>query len=204
MMQNAAQDQVTIVGLTGRAGSGKSAAAEYLVRRYGFLAVSFAGPLKSMLETMLVEASIDYFYLHEPKLKNEPIGELLGLSARTLMQRLGTEWGRALHPDLWVHLLERNVGLPDAPVHDRIVITDVRFPNECAWLRKHDGVLIRLHREQAVPVSEHASEAWIAELHADVDLVNNGPTLAGLHSLLDGAMADRDIDPRDEAHPELF
>jgi hypothetical protein len=167
------------------------------VQRYGFVRASFAQPLKSMLESMLNDAGIDYAYLYEPSLKNEPIPGLCGVSARRMMQTLGTEWGRALHPAWWVFLLERTLGLPEAPVHDRIVVTDVRFANEGAWLRQHGGKLIRLHRDLAAPVEPHESEAYIHELDAHVDLVNNGPTLAGLHGLLDGTMADLGIDTRE-------
>jgi hypothetical protein len=46
-------------------------------------------------------------------------------------------------------------------------------------------------------VRPHASEAEILNLDADVDLHNHGVTVAGLHGLLDGAMATWGIDERD-------
>jgi hypothetical protein len=42
------------------------------------------------------------------------------------MVTLGTEWGRdAVHPDLWVRLWAAS-----GPRTSRVVVEDVRFPNE--------------------------------------------------------------------------
>lgn len=191
-----------VVGLAGRAHTGKDTAADYLVREYGFVRAAFADPIRDMLEQMLESAGIDYAWLHEPALKNRIIPEL-GVSARALMQTLGAEWGRTQHgADWWLKLLARRLGYgggigPAAPVHDRIVITDVRFPNEAAWVACLGGRVIRLQqRDQAEAVIAHESEAHIDKLHAHVTLVNNGPTLEGLHTLIDGAMGDFGIERR--------
>jgi hypothetical protein len=185
-----------VIALAGRAGTGKDTAADYLEQHYGFARAAFAEPLKEMIEQLLTEAGLDHAWLHEPRLKNIVIPEL-GVSARQMMQTLG-DWGRNMHPDWWVRLLARRMGLvggaAHAPVHDRIVITDLRFGNEADWLRSVGGRVIRLHREQAPSVHQHISEAQVATLRADVDLMNHGPTHTGLHTLLDGAMADMGIE----------
>lgn len=189
-----------IIGLTGRAHTGKDTAADHLVRDYGFGRAAFADTLRTMLEAMLEDAGADYAHLYEPQLKAAPIPQLGGVSARELMQTLGTEWGRTHHgADWWVNLLQRRLGLHEGgtPVHDRIVITDLRFDNEAAFIHRLGGRIIKLHREQAPSVRAHASEAHIDALPCDVDLVNNGPTLLGLFTLLDGTMADWGIE-RDE------
>jgi hypothetical protein len=189
-----------LIALTGRAGSGKDAAADHLCEQYGFERAAFADTLKDMLCEMFNQAGLDYAHIYEPDLKNEVIPEL-GVSARHLMQTLGTEWGRAVRPDLWVVLLARRLGMHDlpnsAPVHDRIVITDCRFSNEAAWIASMGGHLLRLHRDQAGAVREHVSENWIDTMPTFADLWNNGPTLEGLYGLLDGAMASLDIERRD-------
>ena len=101
-----------IVGITGRAHTGKDTAADYMAREYGFVRAAFADPIRSMLEQMLTEAGIDYAWLYEPHLKNAPIAELGGVSARQMMQTLGTEWGRVcMGDDWWIRLLERHLGL---------------------------------------------------------------------------------------------
>ncbi len=191
---------LALIGLTGLAGTGKDSAAQYLCEQYGFVQAAFADPIRSMVLQLLEEAGIDHAWATERRLKERPIPGL-GVSARALMQTLGTEVGRALHPDLWVRHLRMRLGLDgqpsSAPVHDRIVLSDVRFGNEAAWLRARGGRLVRLHRDTAAGVRPHASELQVLDLVPDVDLWNNGPTLHGLHRLLDGVMADFGVEPRE-------
>jgi hypothetical protein len=196
MIRDLSKADPVLIGIIGKAGTGKTAAADYLEQRHGFVQVAFAAALKtSVLEPMLEALGIDYAHLYEPSLKNVPLPgyEREQLTARKLMQLFG-DAGRACAPDWWVDQLAANIGM-DAehaytPVHDRIVVSDVRYPNEAAWVQRHGGVLVRLHRDSAEPVRAHSSEQHIDSLPADVDLVNNGPTLVGLQSLLDGVLAD--------------
>lgn len=187
---------MTLIGLTGRAGTGKDTAAAYLVQRYGFAQASFADPIRSMVLCMLEEADLDHAWLTERALKEAEIPEL-GTSARALMQTIGTECGRMLNPDIWVNHLQRRLGLPDAPVHDRVVISDVRMFNEAAWVRRQGGTVLRLHRAQADAVRGHASEFSIERLLVDHDITNDGEYFAGLHAELDGLMAQLGIEPRE-------
>ena len=195
----APRTDTVLIGIVGRAGSGKDTAATHLCRHYGFMRASFAGALKSMLEVHLEERGIDHAYLHEPGLKEQTIPQL-GLSARELMQRQGDAF-RTADPDFWVKALADALGMagPRAqqyPVHDRIVITDVRYPNECDWVHANGGTVVRLVREQAAPVRAHSSEQFSDVMAAHHTLVNNGP-LYGLHTLLDGMMNHCGIDCRD-------
>lgn len=192
---------VTLIGLTGQAGAGKDTAAHYLCEAYGFVRAAFADPLNDMLAELLQQVDIDHAALHERALKEQPIPCLPAQpSARMLKQTLG-DWGRAIHPDWWVHHLAMRLGLHDlprsSPVHDRIVLSDVRYANEAALIAAHGGQLIRLHRDQAVPVRSHSSEQGVMDLPASADLFNHGLTTAGLHHQLDAVMAIRGIERRD-------
>lgn len=189
---------IILIGLTGRAGSGKDTAANHLCNQYGFVRASFAEPLKAMLEAMLEHAGLDHIWLHEPAFKNHPISGL-GVSGRQLMQTLGTEWGREMvDTDLWVNLLDRHLGISAGhAVHDRIVITDVRMPNEAAWVKAHGGQLLRLVRDHATPVRAHESESYADTLPADCAIYNSGSGFLGLHSMLDGHMASLGLEQRD-------
>jgi len=179
----------TILGLAGAAGSGKDTAADYLCTHYGFVRCAFADGLKAMLEALLEHVGGDHAHLHEPARKQWPIPQLDGHTARHLMQTLGTEWGRdILGRDFWVHALERHMGLTAGhPVHDRIVITDVRFDNEAAAVHRHSGHVLRLVGRSAGGVPAHASEQQVGSLHCDIEIHNRG-SIAGLHDLLDGTM----------------
>jgi hypothetical protein len=188
-----------VLALCGRAGTGKTTAAAYLVERYGFEPIAFADPIRAMLECLLIEQRIDYAWLHEPSLKERAIPPL-GTSARHLMQSLG-DWGRALDPDWWVSALAAAAGLagsPDtwAPVHDRILITDLRFANEAAWLDGLCATTIKITRADAPVVREHRSEDHIDAIAATNTIANDGPTLEGLHAALDSVMREHGIEPR--------
>jgi hypothetical protein len=187
-----------IIALTGRAGSGKTAAADHLERTYGFKAVGFADALKDVLAMALDQHGIDHAWLYEPAMKSRPIPGL-GITPRELMQRTGDHF-RSLHSRWWIDAALRTIGAPHSPVHDRLCITDVRYPDELAHLRalRWPLHLIRLQRTQAEAVREHSSEAHTDDMPADTLILNDGPTLSGLHAMLDGTMASLGIEPRED------
>ena len=193
-----------LIGMAGRAGTGKDTAGDYLCARYGFERASFAQAIKIMLEAKFAHVGIDHAYLYEPALKNVPIPGL-GVSARRLMQTLGTEWGRnIIGGQLWVDLLDLHLGIrAGMPVHDRLVVTDVRFPNEAAWVHASGGKIVHLARTQTPHLRDgHESEAWADQLPADVRLVNDGPTVASLHQMLDALMASLGAEERPPLHAD--
>ena len=107
--------------------------------------------------------------------KEEPVPHLAALSVsitpRYLAQTLGTEWGRSIHPDLWVYLLMRDILEMDAPV---AIITDCRFPNEVEAVRKAGGVVWWVERDGIAPVRAHASENAIGPQDCDRTILNLG------------------------------
>ena len=166
-----------LIGLCGAAGSGKSTVGAMLVQEHGFSSWAFAEPLRDMLAALFEAAGIDHAWMTEPGRKEQPIPEL-GLSARLLMQTLGTDWGRSLDPALWVRVTARALGLHDLPdsmpVHDRIVITDVRFPSEAAWIQALGGHVVLVDRPDVQPVRPHESEAHYLHLGHTATLDNSG------------------------------
>ena len=186
-----------LIGITGRAGAGKTTAAAYLQRRFDFEPVAFADALKDMLATMLADRNVDHAVLHEPDLKHAPLPECHHTTARHLMQTLG-DWGREqVDPQFWVAQLQaRALGAQgDTPVHDRLLVTDVRYPNEAAWLRQRGGVLLRITRCMAPRLDWHSSESWTDSLPVSAEVPNDG-LLASLHTQLDKIMADLDVPER--------
>ena len=139
-----------LIGLIGRARSGKDTVAGYLARRHMFAHVAFADPVKDMLEVV-------FGNLFRDGDREKPI-DWLGKSPRQLMQTLGTEWGRTqVHPELWVLLMEQKIQNAIEFNLD-LVISDVRFLNEADMILKHGGELWHVTRPETVQVNAHFSE----------------------------------------------
>lgn len=158
-----------IIGITGRAQSGKSTIADYLLSILpGYEIDSFAAPLKAMLR-----AGFGLTSTHTDGAFKETILPDFGVSPRKMMQTLGTEWGRhMIHKDIWVIVAEQN------PNNMRI-FSDVRFENEAAFIRRN-GILIHVERNSALNM-DHESENGVIPDVNDYFINNNG----GLQMLFD-------------------
>lgn len=138
-----------IVGVCGDIGSGKDlGVAAHLIECHGFRHHAFATELKTWAFDLLEPLGVEKRHIFGTQEdKNEPLTmlspnwrnplECLSVdlfeprywTGRALLEYLGTEVGRRIHPDVWVKRLEKRIlQIPD---HLRlIVIPDVRFPNE--------------------------------------------------------------------------
>lgn len=170
-----------LIGLTGRARSGKSTAAEHLVGTYLLEHYAFADPLRDGLMAIFNLDPTDF----EGDRKEQPLA-WLGRSPRQLMQSMGTEWARnTVHPDVWVKLGEQNLDYMNKALGAVLgfVISDVRFENEAELIRRRGGTVIHISRLDAQAVNPHISEAGVAVSQADLILRNNGTVDEFLHSL---------------------
>lgn len=107
-----------------------------------------------------------------------------GATPRSLMQMIGTDWGRKMiREDLWVDLWRRAVAA--TPEDATIVIDDCRFPNErTECLAQGDTVVFRITR--VAPIlgeleSQHESEAY--NLPADYEVDNNATVADAVESV---------------------
>lgn len=165
-----------LIGLAGRKQSGKSALADWLGREHRFTTLAFADPIKRAIDDIVADVLTN----SDPD-SVKPIIEgdkewiipQLGVSLRQLYQTLGTEWGRKLiHPDLWI--------MATMPFVDRmlkcgskIVIPDVRFPNEIDAIRKRGGAVIWIERGEIDLSDDHISERSISMRDTDHVITNN-------------------------------
>lgn len=158
--------QPPLIGIAGRARSGKDTVANFIIAAIGGYRYSFADPIRAMLAPLGVDMNDPYW-----QARKEDVIPALGVSPRRMMQTLGTEWGRNLiNPDLWIIMAHQRL-LQNGP---GMVIPDVRFENEAAWIRKHGGWIIHVIRPEAKAVEAHASEDGIEMLDADAQLFNSG------------------------------
>jgi hypothetical protein len=168
-----------IIGLVGVAGSGKTTAANFLVRERRFTRIPFADPLKKMIEALGFHRSL----LDGPaKTKEQPLAAFNGRTLREAMQTLGTEWGRKeFGDDFWVRMWEGAIGNAQ-----KIVVDDVRFPNEAAKIKELGGLLVRMHRNDAGASvgTAHASEQ-VGLINPDVHILNNSDDFRILYAQID-------------------
>lgn len=167
-----------LIAFTGLKRSGKDTAAEILLNKCPWLErVRFADPLKNMLRSLMNSRGAPHSLIEEyieGKLKEDPNPYLSGATTRWAMQSLGTEWGRVLiHDNFWIHAAEDTVKALTRN-HKTAVFTDVRFPNEVDFVRRNNGILIKISRPGYEEPASHESEIYIKQIQGNVNIINNG------------------------------
>jgi len=140
-----------IIGVCGFIGSGKDTVADYLTNFHEFRRESFANSLKdsvakvfgwdrTMLEGRTKQArewreQLDVWWADRLKMPE--------LTPRWVLQHWGTEVCRqGFHDDIWIASLENKL----RHSQDDIVISDCRFPNEIAAIKRANGIVVRVVR----------------------------------------------------------
>ena len=159
---------IRIIGLAGRAGSGKSTVAGMIP---GAAVLQLADPLYAALAAML---GVPENLVRQRDFKERAL-PWLGKSPRQLLQTLGTEWGRdSVRDDIWIQLLGRRIeGLAREGVAVAVV-ADVRFENESTRLRLWGGEVWHVVRPSAPGCAAHSSEAGVPVAAGDPVLINGG------------------------------
>jgi hypothetical protein len=159
-----------LIGLTGKARSGKDTIGNILAWKFHAETISFAYPIKHALHSMF-QGELDWTYWDGEN--KEKVIDWIGKSPRQLMQLLGTEYGRNLiGENFWTSLarkrIERALGLGQ-----NVAVTDVRFENEAQMIRSMGGEIWHVYRKDAQNVNAHASEAGITFDVSDIWIDNN-------------------------------
>lgn len=153
-----------LIGMVGKAQSGKDTFANVLVREYGYMRLAFANELKRHVAGFLgitfkeLEARKDEF--------------------RATLQAYGEHMRKTYSPNYWI----RKLWICNICAFDnrtRIVITDVRYLNEADFIHEHDGVLVRrvrrgnvgLNGKQAQHSSETELEAIVEDFTCNCDTI---------------------------------
>lgn len=122
-----------IIGFSGKKGTGKTTASNYVSRLYGFKTRSFASPLRDIAKSLFGFKDTD-FHLNN---KEKPFLDY-DWCPREFMVNLG-QFLRYHDTDYWV----KRIGLDK--VYD-YSIDDVRFKNEAEHIKKMGGIIIRIER----------------------------------------------------------
>lgn len=140
-----------IIGVCGLIGAGKDTVADYLVNIHQFRRESFASTLKDAVSAVfgwdrdLLEGRTRHS--REWREQVDPWwAERLGipdLTPRWVLQYWGTEVVRkSFHDDTWIASLENKL----RSSQDHVVVSDCRFPNEIAAIKRAGGIVVRVHR----------------------------------------------------------
>jgi energy-coupling factor transporter ATP-binding protein EcfA2 len=185
-----------IVGLTGKAGSGKDTVAGMLnaiiFDEYGHLSVrpsaslAFADPMKKFCAEVF-DFSEEQLYgklkeepdLRYPRTHVEPgtgCAYRTHLTPRYALQTLGTQWGRDCYPNIWVEYGIRRAQEFLKVGAKLVTITDVRFENEADAVHEAGGKILRVVRPGAatVGIAGHKSETEMDGITADFEILNDG------------------------------
>ena len=164
-----------LIGIVGRAGAGKTTAAEYLVKRYGFTRLSYAAPIKNIAK--------HYFGVTQEEITNK------GHDARRILQSLG-ELLIGIDPDWLIKCMIGSILDTDGD----IVIDDIRRENEAELLRMNGGTIVRLVCQGAPEIltdeqKAHTTEKGSDNIQEDIAITEAYGNLEGLRHHMDNLAA---------------
>lgn len=145
-----------LIGLTSTSARDAELAAHHLMRAHNFAHLRFAEPARDMLAALLElpREQLDR-QLADPHWREHPLQDI-GVSPQHLLDALSGAWGRNLiSPRLWIVLLRRRLAfIEEALAHEYegVVISDVLFDNEAAFIRSR-GALVHLRRFEMKPAA---------------------------------------------------
>lgn len=167
-------DAPRIIGISGFMRSGKDSVAKLLVDGFGYQRVCFADALRKVALDINPYISLDGWVggaSFQPRLYSDLLNELGYEKAkevpdfRRYLQRLGTEGIRGnFGEDAWVDIAKRTI--QELPVDTKIVMPDVRFPNEAQAVKDLGGVVWRTERP-GFDGGPHPSEAMVLKITPD-------------------------------------
>jgi hypothetical protein len=178
-----------LIGLTGKARSGKDTVALMLASRHNFMRMAFADPLKEGVAAMF-NWPVELTHTQEGK---EMLSPTWGITVRQALQDVGTLMREKFGADFWIKRwqLEYAAIMNDA----HVVVSDVRYENEAEMIRAMGGTIIHIQREGAGlegAAASHSSESGIQMDDKDLVLHNNG-TLKELEITVGGTLRFMDM-----------
>lgn len=174
-----------IVGIAGRAGSGKGELIKYLCTKYPdkYATYAFADPLKAQVMRVfgLTQHQVSTQEGKASKLDSSIwVNGQLATTPRELLQIVGTQMRTLQGADYWVNKARQYMNTyANSP--KCLLIDGVRFENEIAAIESVGGVLCWVDRD--VPIMAHESERDMS-IYASY-LIGNKGTLQQFHQDID-------------------
>lgn len=195
---------MSIIAVSGKMGSGKDTVGQIIQTLAGesWEVKRFSHKIKVMA-TLITGIPIEKF--EDQEFKRTDLGDEWNLTThhwaypvtypmtvRDMLQKIGTEAMRNnLHQDVWVNALMidyvRGSQLETLP---NWVITDCRFLNEAAAIKRKKGIIVRVERPNIMTNDMHQSEIELDRYDFDYVIQNDG-TLEELTEKVRVILADR-------------
>lgn len=175
-----------IIAIAGRKQSGKTTSCEFIIEKFYAKTkqkakiYNFADPLKDLCQNIL-GLNYNQCYGTDDE-KNELVNchwDNKQLSAREVMQFLGTDIFRKIQKNVWVEATIRLIKKENLPL---ALVADCRFPNEVDAIKQAGGLVIKLNRNPFN--SEHLSEQALdidKYDYSNFDLVINNQAMDIVH-----------------------
>jgi len=180
-----------LIGLGYRARAGKDTVGAILEQSFGYEPIAFADTLKQLCYG-LVESSDSGDDFKENV-------QLCGLTGRQLLIAVGKALREHVSPNVWIDALNIHGALD---YYGRVVITDVRFPNEAAKIKELGGILIEVRRP-GLPDDLDETETAGAAIKWDHTIVNAG-SLEDLEVMVATLLAALSTPPAAAGSPPVF
>lgn len=133
-----------LIGITGKKRSGKDTLADII----GYRKIAFADKIKEMVNLLNIPGDKDTVYD--------------GYSKRDIYRKIGMGL-RELDKDFWIKMIKDEI-------YGDVCISDVRFDNEAEFIKKNNGIIILVKRDESF--DEHESEQGINERYIDFVFYN--------------------------------
>lgn len=140
--------KLEIIGLSGKASSGKDFIFENYIRPLGYYRFALADHFKIWAVGKGSATYEEVFHTKPPHI-------------RKILQQTGTEEGRNVYGEdvwcntalAWMTHLTKTWGI------EKYCVTDIRFPNEAAFVKRNGGKVFRIHAPKRVANSSLNEEA---------------------------------------------
>ena len=200
-------NESTKIAICGKLRSGKTTAAIHLHAMHGFETASFGGVLRLYAEQLFAYSDV---YKSVPITKPDPFGGTMTIGHRK-PRRLLQDFGQAmrkLDENIWInHVeerikdIEREALLADRPA--RVVIDDLRQPDEYEWAKANGFVIVRINAPDELRIERakaagddfseedltHETEQYVDGFVVDFEIDNEGDT-AELERKIDEILAN--------------
>jgi hypothetical protein len=164
-----------VIGICGKKFHGKDTIADHYVKKYGFTKISLGDSLKHAMKNI--------FGFTDEQLwgnQKETKDTYWNATPRDVMQYIGTDLMREqfskkyphIGNNIWVMSIQRQIENLIAHGISKIIVPDLRFPNEEQMIRSFNGKIIRVIRDSLASTDKHISENSSEQIQVDYTIYN--------------------------------